>query len=370
MLSFSFQVLDIHTYSIEVMHAMRSPTTMHSLTKPRLKPNLLSNPTIRTVKHAAAGSPPNTTTQNLSLTLPDGRTLGYAEYGHPTGHPLLFFHGWPSSRLEGWGAHAVARRLGIRVIAADRPGFGISSFQRDRCVLDWVRDVDALTETLGLEKFAVLGGSGGGPYALAVAYAESRGSFQGREKGKRRLSGVGLMSPAGPWEPELTRDIPFPSRALCRLASSWPGSLRVGTEASVGMMRWAASTRPVARWLDRWLANVNRGKDLDDSPDELREKMLRILFEGFAQGAEGAVHEAKLLTLPWGFPLQDARYDTVKVWHGKQDRNAPISMARYMVQRMPHAVLKEFDGDNHFTMVNHLEKILKELVPEAEAGVS
>jgi len=43
--------------------------------------------------------------------LRDGRILGYAEYGDPTGRPAFLFHGTPGSRLEGAIAHDVAGAL-------------------------------------------------------------------------------------------------------------------------------------------------------------------------------------------------------------------------------------------------------------------
>ncbi len=61
---------------------------------------------------------------------------------------------------------AQARKTDIRLIGIDRPGMGRSQFQKRRCLLDWPDDVMELADYLGIERFAVLGVSGGGPYAL------------------------------------------------------------------------------------------------------------------------------------------------------------------------------------------------------------
>jgi len=109
---------------------------------------------------------------NRTHELEDGRTLGYAEYGAPDGRPVFVFHGFPGSRLT-WSAfdpQDCAGELGLRVIAPERPGYGLSEFQRGRELLDWPEDVLALADPLGLERFAVLGLSGGGPYAAACAF--------------------------------------------------------------------------------------------------------------------------------------------------------------------------------------------------------
>jgi hypothetical protein len=98
--------------------------------------------------------------ENQKLSLPDGRVLGFAEYGSPDGYPIIFFHGWPSSRLEGRGAHKLAKQHGVRVICPDRPGFGLSTFQPGRRIADWPADVKALASHVGLSRFGILGGSG------------------------------------------------------------------------------------------------------------------------------------------------------------------------------------------------------------------
>jgi hypothetical protein len=103
------------------------------------------------------------------IQLDDGRRLGYAEYGDPKGKPMLYCHGLPASRLEAAFCDTAAKQLGIRIVAVDRPGYGLSDFQAQRLMSGWPDDVLQLTGILGIERFAVMGVSGGGPYALACA---------------------------------------------------------------------------------------------------------------------------------------------------------------------------------------------------------
>jgi hypothetical protein len=109
--------------------------------------------------------------QNHIFRLHDGRSLGYAEYGSQQGYPVLHFHGAGSSRLEYPGGDDDSPTTAVRLLVVDRPGHGLSSFQRQRRVLDWALDVNQLADHLGLDQFAVTGWSAGGPYALACAYA-------------------------------------------------------------------------------------------------------------------------------------------------------------------------------------------------------
>src|SRR3972149_6694920 len=104
-----------------------------------------------------------------TLRLRDGRFLGYAEHGNPTGKPLFWFHGFPGSRLEPQFLHETAAKRDVRVIALDRPGMGLPTFKRARTFLDWPDDVAQAADLLGIDRFAVAGLSGGSPYAAVCA---------------------------------------------------------------------------------------------------------------------------------------------------------------------------------------------------------
>lgn len=108
---------------------------------------------------------------NQILRLRDGRSLGYAEYGSRQGVPVFHCHSAGSSRLEHPGRADDAAASAVRLVVADRPGHGLSSFQRGRQLLDWAADVSQLADHLGIDEFAVTGWSAGGPHALACAHA-------------------------------------------------------------------------------------------------------------------------------------------------------------------------------------------------------
>jgi pimeloyl-ACP methyl ester carboxylesterase len=126
-----------------------------------------------------------------TTTLPDGRTLSYAQYGDLNGKPIFFFHGTPSSRLFRHPDDSLTKSLGVRLITIDRPGFGLSDFQPGRQLLDWPDDVAALADDINIQTFAVAGISGGGPYAAACAY-----------KIPHRLTMAGIISGVGPTDVE------------------------------------------------------------------------------------------------------------------------------------------------------------------------
>jgi len=113
--------------------------------------------------------------------------LGFAEYGSPDGNVLVYCHSYPGSRLEAAALSAHAVQAHVRVLSLDRPGYGRSTFQEDPFFLDWPRDLIAVTENLGIERFAVMGVSGGAPYALACA-----------QQMPERLIACGIVSGIGP----------------------------------------------------------------------------------------------------------------------------------------------------------------------------
>jgi pimeloyl-ACP methyl ester carboxylesterase len=128
---------------------------------------------------------------NQQIKLKDGRSLGYAEYGNTNGQPVFCFHGFPGSRLD-WplcDANNSADELKARIIVADRPGMGLSDFKRGREILDWPDDLIELADALHVDRFAVLGFSGGGPYAAACAF-----------KIPERLTATAIVCGMGPAE--------------------------------------------------------------------------------------------------------------------------------------------------------------------------
>ena len=107
----------------------------------------------------------------LIARLRDGRAFSYVEVGRPEGQPVFFFHGGLQSCLVSHPDPGIVADAGVRLISVDRPRFGRSDLVAERGLMDWPTDVEELAEALSLDRFAVLGWSAGGPYALACARA-------------------------------------------------------------------------------------------------------------------------------------------------------------------------------------------------------
>lgn len=127
------------------------------------------------------------------MTLPDGRRLSWHEFGDPDGSPVIYTAGTPVSGLGGGSYDETARAAGLRWISPDKPGYGGSDYQRQRSLTSWADDLAALAGHLGLDRFALAGESGGGPFTLAAALR-----LAGRVSVAALIAGAG--APMGPAE--------------------------------------------------------------------------------------------------------------------------------------------------------------------------
>jgi len=279
------------------------------------------------------------------LRLPDERMLGYDEYGSSSGLPLFYFHGSPSSRVE-WPlfvGDGLAQALGLRVIAPDRPGLGLSGFQDGRRIGHWSSDVLSLADRLGLQRFAILGYSGGGPYALACAQAIPE-----------RLTRVGVISGTGPFDrPGLVDGIPQTNQKYFFLARYKPWLSRLmfrglGFTARFFGQKMAANAMAVLPEADCQVMAL----------PEFASGFLRLIREALRQGPRGAQRDVALMVSPWEFRPQDITMP-VRFWHGEEDVNAPPAMGRYLAAAAPDGQIQFYPGEGHLSLfVKHAEEIL------------
>nr|ANF07025.1 hypothetical protein FVEG_15198 [Fusarium verticillioides] len=294
--------------------------------------------------------------------LSDGRTLGFAEFGKQDGKPVFCFHGYPSCRLEAQPIHEIAQKCGVRVIALDRPGFGLSTFKPGYQILDWPTDVMKFAQAHKIPQFSVFGLSGGGPFALACAYALP----------KRTVTSVGLFATAPHWAAG-TKHVEYYRRVFKVWAEHSPSTLRAALYMLYLSIRWVVLSGPVSRRLNKWLEAERKKEEAESGESKpksmsLEELVDMVLDEPFRQGADAAVHEMNLLTSKdWGFELEKVQYDDIHMWHGKKDANAPMQMIRYMAERIRGSELHEFEDETHYTMYKHFETALRKLVEQGFA---
>lgn len=258
--------------------------------------------------------------------------LAWQENGDPTGRPVLFCHGWPSSRVLGTVWQETAARRGWRVITPDRPGLGRSPARPGRTFASWPQHAAALLDELGVASCPVIGMSGGGPYALACAALRPE-----------RFPQVAVLSGAPP----------FPEPAQRRLV--WPlfRGAAWAHERFPTAMRWGFRVaRLIVRQLD--LALVRRlavltapAPDSAILNDERSNPTLLSGLEAWRGAPDGVSEEGRLYVIPWDFDVESVRVP-VAWWHGDRDPFFHCSLVAQVVERIPGAVWYRLPYAGHF----------------------
>ena len=281
------------------------------------------------------------------MNLSDGRELGWIEFGTPDGWPVIGFHGTPGSRLQMGLNEAAVRRADVRLIAPDRPGYGLSTFQSDRRLIDWPGDVVELADHLGVDRFSIVGVSGGGPHAAVCASLLAH-----------RVVAAGIVSGVGPLsDPQISAAESRFSRLLTAQFRRRSRILRTFFVVQAALVR---------RWPTKALDLMTKQLPPSDA-EVLRRPELLNLFERDVTHASRTLGQAQAEDLAiaandWGFDL-GAITVPVFLWQGEADRNVPPLHAQVMHEAVPESVLRTFAGEGHFLVADRLEEILIALKP-------
>jgi pimeloyl-ACP methyl ester carboxylesterase len=278
-----------------------------------------------------------------SVNLPDGRVLAYEEYGDPTGFPVLSFHGGLSSRLDAAPAHEAAVAKHVRLVSPDRPGMGLSSYQKGRRLIDWPADVERLTEALGIGRFAVMGWSAGGPYAAVCA-----------AKMGDRVTAAALLSSSVPLDLYgTTRGLGAGDRSLLLLTRQTP------VLAST-VLNWLASTVMKVSIVNASNARLLRAAMRSFPPADRTfltewgtpDRALAFVREAMRQGTEGCLQDYRIFGDPWGFSLEEIRAP-VQIWEGSEDNTGPPGYRAFLRRHIAHATVTVVPGEGHLSLLPH-----------------
>lgn len=283
--------------------------------------------------------------QDGVLKLRDNRDLAWRWWGEVGALPVLRLQGMPGSRLFRYPDPAVQIELGIRYLRADRPGYGGSTRKPGHGIADLTADLVALLDFHGLERVPVIGGSGGGPLALALAACHPE-----------RVSAVSVVVGASPMTPaEAAGLIGLNAEAYAAKQTGWEPLFALLSRAREATLqagfRSVMSDAPPSD-----LAIMER--------PEIEQRMRVGVAEALRQGAEGWADESFSLRGEWDFDPADIQ-TTVTWWHGDDDRNAPLSGARRAVARLPEAELRVWHHEGHMASVLHDREIMEELLDRA-----
>jgi pimeloyl-ACP methyl ester carboxylesterase len=269
------------------------------------------------------------------------RVLGWAEYGHPEGDAVLWFHGTPGARTQiPPTADASALQRGFRIITVERPGTGRSTDHRYHRIVDFAADVEALADELGLDRFAVVGLSGGGPYALAVAHALPD-----------RVVVVTLLGGMGPVRGE---DAVLSYTRIMRLGAPAFELLRTPVGALIG--RLVKVVEPVA---DPIFGAYVRLLGFADRAVLGHPQFKAMFLHDLLTAGEmrAAAHDLALFSRHWGFPLDEVAPPVV-VWQGLSDTIVPPSHGHHQAARVQRGELRVGPGQGHFAGFSDVDAVL------------
>jgi pimeloyl-ACP methyl ester carboxylesterase len=272
------------------------------------------------------------------------------EYGDPNGVPVMFCHGWPSSRTMAQLTDGPARDLGVRIISPDRPGISGSSLQPNRKLADWPRVIERVLDHIGIGEFRALAISGGAPYAYATA-----ATMPGRV---RAIAIVGGAIPMA--ELEDARGLLPLYRWMLALYRARPQLLR----RLFCMARPILALRPPVRFRPLFLKMLMlRPCDAESLRDAAAfEAIFESQRRAWRGSAEGVMADAQIYAQPWGFSLEDVRVP-VRLWHGKQDRAFSVHLAEEVAKRLPDCHARFIDKAGHYSLpIRHMREILEDLV--------
>ncbi|HEX4652801.1 MAG TPA: alpha/beta hydrolase [Candidatus Udaeobacter sp.] len=280
----------------------------------------------------------------------DGSVVSFGEYGDASGVPVIFCHGWPSSRTMAQLTEEPARELGIRIISPDRPGISGSSLQPNRTLADWPLLLQQLADHLGLGQFRVLAVSGGAPYAYAAAVAMPE-----------RVRAIAVVAGAPPIAELSDAHGLLPLyRWMLALYRTRPALLRT----MFHLARPVLSVRPPIRFRPLFLKLLMlRPCDAESLRDAAAfEAIFESQRRAWRTSAEGVIADAQIYAQPWGFSVEEVRVP-VRLWHGKQDRAFSFELAEEMSKRLPNCEARLIDDAGHYSLpIRHIGAILEDLL--------
>jgi pimeloyl-ACP methyl ester carboxylesterase len=278
-----------------------------------------------------------------------GRVVSWASWGDANGQPLLLIHGTPGSRLARSPDPNLYGRLGAHAVSFDRPGYGRSTVDPERTILSVADDALAVADAQGWSRFSVLGVSGGGPHALALAV-----------KAPDRLAAVGLAVGGAPAELVDPDDLIAVNREGLRRARE---EGRESLEEFLAPFAAQAAADPGAM-LDTAMADAPPvDRELLTRPD-IRAVIVESLTEAFANGPRGWYDDSWALSRPWGFELSEVRVP-VRMWYGDADRNVPIGAIRKMASQLQVESLEIIPDAGHLGWLTQEEDVLRTLLDRA-----
>lgn len=284
------------------------------------------------------------------ISLPDGRQLGYFMIGE--GKPVVYFHGTASSRLEILLLKELVSNAGLQIIGVDRPGYGLSTFKMRKNLQDFNSDVNFLADHLGIERFGVLGWSGGGAFALAYLACCP----------ERVTRAVIAGAPALPFDVSTAHNMPF-ARFIMRIP--YLGLFAMKRMSSQVLKANGDIPAFLRSRQGRQMLNACSRSDLKFFSDNAwMTLMYHSMAEAFRQGDgnKAVLMEHQAFMKPWTFSFSRIPAGKLVIWHGSQDKTCRVANAYLIAKNVLGSQLDVFEKEGHCVMFVNLAKLGKLLI--------
>jgi pimeloyl-ACP methyl ester carboxylesterase len=280
--------------------------------------------------------------------LPDGRRLDMRVSGPADGVPLVFHHGTPGAATPVRALERAAHERGLRLVTTSRPGYGDSSRQPGRVVVDVVADTAAVLAAIGTERCLIAGWSGGGPHALAC------GARLGAAAAVLVIAGVAPYGAEGlDWMAGMGEENIVEFSAAVHGEDELRSYLLQEREQLKDI-----TAADVASSLETLLPDVDRAV----LTGEFAEDMAASFREAVHVGAEGWLDDDLAFASPWGFGLEEISVP-VMIWQGSADLMVPFSHGQWLASHLPAASAHLQQGEGHLSVgLGALDRMLDELV--------
>ena len=283
-----------------------------------------------------------------NIAVGDDRQIGFAEFGDPQGRAIFWLHGTPGARRQiPMEARVYAEQRQIRLIGIDRPGIGSSTPYQYDTAFAFAEDLRTIADTLGLDKFEVIGLSGGGPYTLACAAAmPDRVVAAGVLGGVAPVRGADAIGGGVSTLVTVAAQVIEVAGAPIRLAAS-------------GLIRLI---RPVAEPALYAYARISPEADrrLLVRP-EFKAMFLDDLLNGSRKQLAAPFADIVVFARDWGFRLDEVKVP-VRWWHGDRDHIVPFEHGQHVVSRLPDAELSHVPGESHLAGLGRAEEIMDTMI--------
>ena len=283
-----------------------------------------------------------------TVLLRDGRSIGFAEYGTPDGAPIFWFPGTPGGRRQiPPRAREAAEQRNVRLIAVERPGLGASTPHLYKSLLGWADDVEEIADRFGLDRFGLVGLSGGGAYVLACAY-----------RLVERVIGGAVLGGIAP-----ARGDDAPPGGAVGFAARGSFLLHAFREPFAHAL-WATvySLRPLASPVfDLFVSTMPEGDQEVMKRPEMKQMFLDDMLRASRRQLHALVYDAILFTRPWGFSVREIRVP-IRLWHGDADSFVPIEHAEHLADLIPDTELRVRPREGHMGNLDAAEEVLDSLL--------